>query len=88
MKICEKTLIENLDWYTGWGFISVIDGKDIHWSYAYHDGEQFYLSPEVNRVCYIGHSRNGLSWTFFDVNRDPDPRRAEVLADWHEAIGE
>lgn len=88
MDINEKTLIDNLDGYTRQGFVSIINGEDCHWSYAYHDGEQFYHSPEFNRVCYIGHSRTGISWSYFDVFHDPDPRRADVLAAWYKALGE
>lgn len=85
MNITEKILIDNLDAYTRMGFVSVIDGKDVHWAYAYHDGDRHYFTESETRACYIGFSRDGMNWDYFDAFHTRDPRREKVIAARKEA---
>lgn len=82
MKITEKALIDNLNSFTCFGFVSIIDGKEITWEYQGNDGETFYSTPEEYEITHIWFtfgSNHFSTGKRIDAFHTRDPRRASVL---------
>ena len=89
MKITEKILIDSLDSFTRFGFVSIVDGKEITWEYQGNDGETFYSTPEEYEITHIWFTfgRDHFSpGKRIDAFHTRDPRRSSVLAEKRGAI--